>query len=270
LTIVYNTKVYKSGNVIEVYRYQESRVAGFKASKGKGSGAKFLNIEDFVDKDTGEINDVPVQDTKLESRAKSNIRARNNIRRLALSNFSGKESKFITFTFHENVQDLEEANTYFTKFIRSLKNYTKKKNDNEKLTYLAAIEFQERGAVHYHMICNGLPKYPNYKEIIDLWRKANKGKGGSVKVEDIRHVDNVGAYIVKYMTKADADERLVGKKMYQCSQGLDKPLEIAGEKAEELIKELGLEGKKIVYQNEYQDKHTLGKVTYQEYNLNRL
>ena len=253
-----------------MYRYQESRVAGFKASKGKGSGAKFLNIEDFVDKDTGEINDVPVQDTKLESRAKSNIRARNNIRRLALSNFSGKESKFITFTFHENVQDLEEANTYFTKFIRSLKNYTKKKNDNEKLTYLAAIEFQERGAVHYHMICNGLPKYPNYKEIIDLWRKANKGKGGSVKVEDIRHVDNVGAYIVKYMTKADADERLVGKKMYQCSQGLDKPLEIAGEKAEELIKELGLEGKKIVYQNEYQDKHTLGKVTYQEYNLNRL
>ncbi|MBE2978954.1 Rep protein [Bacillus megaterium] len=253
-----------------MYRYQESRVAGFKASKGKGSGAKFLNIEDFVDKDTGEINDVPVQDTKLESRAKSNIRARNNIRRLALSNFSGKESKFITFTFHENVQDLEEANTYFTKFIRSLKNYTKKKNDNEKLTYLAVIEFQERGAVHYHMICNGLPKYPNYKEIIDLWRKANKDKGGSVKVEDIRHVDNVGAYIVKYMTKADADERLVGKKMYQCSKGLDKPLEIAGEKAEELVRELGLEGKKIVYQNEYQDKHTLGKVTYQEYNLNRL
>lgn len=269
MTIVYNTKVYKSGNVIEVYRYQESRVAGFKDSKGKGSGAKFLNIEDFVDKDTGEINDVPVQDTKLESRAKSNIRARNNIRRLALSNFSGKESKFITFTFHDNVQDLEEANTYFKKFIKSLNYYLKKKGLSS-LQYLTVIEFQERGAVHYHMICNGLPKYPNYKDIIELWRKANKGKGGSVKLEKIDHVDNVGAYIVKYMTKADADERLVGKKMYQCSKGLDKPLEIAGDQAEELIKELGLEGKKIVYQNEYQDKHTLGKVTYQEYNLNRL
>jgi hypothetical protein len=31
------------------------------------------------------------------------------------------------------------------------------------------------------------------------------------------HVDNIGAYVIKYMTKEDADPRLIEKKMYQTS-----------------------------------------------------
>ncbi|WP_222129330.1 hypothetical protein, partial [Kocuria rosea] len=69
-------------------------------------------------------------------------------------------------------------------------------------------------------------------------------------------VDNLGAYVTKYMVKdlEKVDERLIGKKAYQRSLNLDKPkqlvLNFTKEKDRTLFEEL-TKHKKITYQTKY-------------------
>lgn len=130
-----------TGNIIEVYEYS-------KNVKGKG-GAK-------------ERGKSP-EDIKMINYINHTLRRRNNIRRLACANFSNMD-KFITFTFKENLQDLKQANLIFKNFIKRLKYYL---NDFE-IKYLAVIEFQSRGAIHYHTLMN-IP-YIKWEKILELWR----------------------------------------------------------------------------------------------------
>ncbi|MNQ94388.1 hypothetical protein D3C85_1099040 [compost metagenome] len=171
-------------------------------------------------------------------------------------NFTNR-SKFITLTFKENIDDLEQANKYFKAFIRKLK------KDCKDFQYLAVIEFQKRGAIHYHMLCN-MP-YMRVEKIREHWRSVI-GEG-NIDMQRIDHVDNIGAYVIKYMTKEDADARLIGKKMYQCSKGLQKPEELIGVEAEKVLAEL--QGKKIAYSNSYRSKQIDCEIVYSEYNLKR-
>lgn len=248
--------MYVSGNVIEVYNYEVERYRGYKRKPIKKKDKPLL-----IDYETGEI-----LDSRIESRERSNIRARNHLRRLILANFD-RNSKFLTLTFRKNVTDLTEANECFKQFVQNINRELKKKNKKSKLSYVAVVEYQKRGAIHYHIICN--LTYMRVEVIRDCWRRAVKEREGNIDLKNIKHVDNVGAYVVKYMTKADADERLIGKKLYQTSRGLKKPIEVVGREAEKYIERLGLEDKKIAYQTEYQDAHTLGTIEYLEYNLNR-
>lgn len=68
------------------------------------------------------------------------------------------------------------------------------------------------------MICN-LP-FIKKTELFDIWGN------GWVYINKIKHVDNIGAYVIKYMTKDSNDKRLQGLKAYNCSQGLERPTEI--------------------------------------------
>lgn len=258
---LYQTKVIVSGHVVEVYRYQEPRARGLKSKPG----AKLPTPRQYIDMETGEI--LSPEEVKLRNRQKNVQAQRNKVRRLALANFT-RHDKFLTLTFQENIQDIEKANKCFKQFIQNM-NRELARRDMPKLEYLAVIEFQKRGAIHYHMLC----KLPYFRvEIIrDCWRRAIKvtGKTGNIDLKDIRHVDNVGAYIVKYMSKDMVDMRLAGKKAFWCSRGLKRPREYIGEDAERIIKELKLEHKKTAYQSKYLDKQTHGEVSYQEYNLER-
>ncbi|MCU5009076.1 Rep protein [Bacillus paranthracis] len=244
----YNTKVVVSGGVIEVYKFQDTIFRGYESKRSGGGIAEYLD----VDHETGEIIE---KDSRVENRGRSNIRARNNIRRLALANFSNK-SKFLTLTFKENMTDITKANERFKEFVKRMR-----KHEQKDFKYLSVIEFQKRGAIHYHMLCD--LKYVKAKRIEELWGH------GFIKINRITHVDNIGAYVVKYMTKEDADERLIGKKMYQCSRGLEKPKELIGKKAEYVLAQLEKEGKKIAYSSEYENKQTGNKIEYREYNLSR-
>lgn len=150
---------------------------------------------------------------KAVNRVKVLGRARRDLRRIINSNVE-KYSKFLTLTFKDNVKDLDFANNEFKKFIKRL-NY----NYKIKVKYSAVIEFQKRGAIHYHCLLYNLTKKINVSELSRVWGN------GFVKINAIEKVDNVGAYVCKYMTKTD-DDRLKGRKMYFNSRGLNKPLEI--------------------------------------------
>lgn len=248
----YNIKAIVSGGVYEFYRYDDTMFRGYERKRRTGAFDTFHDSEGnpvVIDKETGEM--IP---KKLNSRARSNIRARNELRRLALSNFNNK-SKFITLTFKANMTDLTEANHLFGEFIKRLRKI------QPDLKYIVVIEFTKIGRIHYHVLCN--LKYMRAKKLEDLWGQ------GFIKINRITHVDNIGAYVIKYMTKEDADPRLIGKKMYQTSRNLDKPKELIGAEAQYLWERMQIEKRKKVYSSSYENKQTTNKIIYEEYNLAR-
>ncbi|MGG1370004.1 Rep protein [Priestia megaterium] len=248
----YNMKVVISGGVYEFYRYEDTVFRGYEQKRGASAVNIYYDSEGTalkLDYETGEL--IP---KNLESRARSNIRARNELRRLALSNFSNK-SKFITLTFKEDMRDIAESNKLFKAFARKLRKI------QTGFKYIAVIEFTKAGRIHYHMLCN--LKYVPAKKIEKAWGQ------GFIKINRIDHVDNIGAYVIKYMTKDDADTRLIGKKMYQTSKGLKRPEEIIGKKAEYLYEQMKKEQRKKVYSSSYENKQTTNKIFYEEYNLKR-
>ena len=229
----YNKKVIIAGNVIEVYEYEKSVHFGYKDtrknSKGRGSIAS--------------------ADDKEKNREKVLSRARKDLRRIINCNIQ-KYSKFLTLTFKDNVQDLDYANNEFKNFIKRL-NY----HYGIKIKYTAVIEFQKRGAIHYHCILYNLVQKINVQELQEIW------KHGFIKINSIDNVDNVGAYVCKYMTKTD-DDRLLGRKMYFNSRGLNKPQEI---KEPDLIAQLqsSLLNQALKYENTF--KNDYNSINYKQY-----
>lgn len=148
----------------------------------------------------------------LKNYANTNQRRRDMVRRLACCNFNAQYDKFFTLTFADNLTDVKQANYLFKKFKQKLQY-----KFGKDIKYLGVVEFQERGAVHYHVLSN-IPYIPQ-RDLQDLWGH------GFVFINAINHVDNIGAYIVKYMTKVTTDTRLQGLKAYLCSRNLIRPEE---------------------------------------------
>lgn len=248
-------KIIVTNHIIEIYEFQ--RMPG--GSDGKEDNDDY----DALDLDNTKLE---IEDRKDKRREQTVRDARNTTRRLALMNF-GERSKFITLTFKENVQDIDFADSEFKKFIKRFKY----KFGIDQLKYIAVREFQKRGAIHYHMICDWQADFPTEEEIRHHERILGQEvwKHGFVDIKQIDHVDNVGAYIIKYMTKDVAVEFFKGKKIYLCSKGLDRPLVYRDYYAEQIIKAYSLDAKKEVFTNSYESEY-LGTVTYKEFNLKRL
>lgn len=248
-------KVIKSGHIYEIYKYEYE-------PKKSNSKKEESDINDWFEVDrTEEMNlvlEITDQQKKEKNATRRSIRARNMIRRLASSNFDSS-SKFITLTFKKNETDLTAAHLHFDKFIKRLKYYLRKEKQHDNLKYICVVEFQKRGAIHYHMISN-MP-YVKNSTLAEIWRH------GFVKINRITHVDNVGAYIVKYMTKSGGDERLEGRKSYFTSKNnLERPHEFKGEVAVAILE--ALKHEKKVFSSSYTTEY-LGQCFYTEYNLNR-
>lgn len=122
------------------------------------------------------------------------------------------------------------------------------------------IEFTRKKRPHYHMVSD-LPYIPK-AQLAEIWRN------GFVKINDIRHVDNVGAYIVKYMTKEINEPLLRGRKTFFPSRGLIRPEEIGGDTGEAIAEDLKAQKKCPVFTNEYETEMQ-GACHYAEYNLKR-
>lgn len=241
-------KIIANGHVLEVYEYEKGVYSGFDGKGGRRS------------------KDDEKSDRSEEYRKQSNQKARNEVRRLVLSNFD-EHSKFMTLTFKENKTGIKECNYIFKKFIERLRYHVRKHSKIDKFKYVAVIEFQERGAVHYHMICNA--PYIKWDKLLKMWRGASGDEGG-VDVRDIKNVDNIGAYMVKYMLKDMNDNRLAGEKAYLSSRGLERSIVFRGNIVQNILENYGIgEKTKKVFTNSYISEHH-GEVVYKEYNLKRL
>lgn len=233
-----------TGDIIEVYNYEH-----YLSGKGNEKG------NNNKDLDTDEKTKQKNYNLRLQTR-------RDLIRRLACLNFNNKYDKFLTLTFKENITDLTFSHEEFKKFIKRLEY-----KQGKKLKYLAVIEFQNRGAIHYHCLINF--DYIPHEELQNIWGN------GFVFITSISHVDNLGAYLVKYMTKDNDDIRLRGKKGYLASRNLKRPETISNHDLSEFQKiedkiynRYNLNVLKPVYESEFlTDK--LGFCNYKQYNINR-
>lgn len=237
------SRVIVSGGVVEVYEYERPVYKGFKSKGGRKHEAD--------------------EEGKEKNRKDALRRARQKVRRIVNANVGAYgehcSSKFLTLTFGDNVTDLDVAHYEFEKFVKRL-NYLVFGTKVANLRYTAVTEFQKRGAVHYHVVLYNLP-YTKADVIEKVWGN------GFIKINKIDDVDNVGAYVCKYMVKDLDDDRLKGRKCYFNSRGLFKPVVIEDEKKVENIKRsLPREKRTVIaaYENDY-----TGIIVYKQYNLKR-
>lgn len=199
MAYAYDLKVVVSGKQVEVLKYKKQIWKDYKREE--------INTQ----KEPEQLNIFEQELLKKQKRKFSINRTKTEIRRLANSN--PQLNKFLTLTFAENITDLKKANYIFNKFILRM-NYK-----YPDLQYLAVIEFQKRGAVHYHLLCN-LP-YVEAVKLQTVWDQ------GFIRINRIDNINNVGAYISKYLGK-EMDERMFNKKKFFRSQNLKDPVEIIG------------------------------------------
>lgn len=249
---------------------------------------------------TIDVDSLPLDKEDLEkkenNRIKSIRRARNTV--LRVINCNPELKTFITLTFKDNVLDLDTANREFKKFAQRV-NYALSVGamhtlDNLNFKYVSVIEFQKRGAVHYHLLSNlcvdfeprrGKRKTLSQKKF-EVYFAQHIWKNGFVDVEPITvnpdinkdEVDNVGAYIVKYMTKDNDDIKLQGRKSYLMSKGLVRPTEVRtlsayvsnfGVENDYIEETYGLSNYQPNYKNTYYGDY-VGHVEFSEFNLKRL
>lgn len=223
----FNRRLIVSGKVIEYFEYERLVVRCPEKERVGRRNAAYTSAK-----------------IKADNREKTAQRAKQTVRRTI--NANPQLNKFLTLTFAENVKDLSKARYEFDKFIKRLK------TRYEEIKYINVVEFQKRGAVHFHLLCN-LP-YVDVNEVAQIWQN------GFIKINRIENVDNVGAYVTKYMTKGNIDERLIGRKCYSMSKGLNEPNEyIHTEEIDEILE--NIEDVKRVYTNEFKSEY-YGAVRY--------
>jgi len=187
-------KAVLSGSVLEIYNYEKAVHFGGCLSRHKRVGKRSSKVR----------------------RAFSISRARLRIRRLISANSGayGCRDVFVTFTFAENRLDLKTANKDWSDFILRLRyslGFSPK--------YLAVVEFQKRGAIHYHAVFFNIPFILDIKvKWASIWGL------GFIKINAVEHVRSLGAYLSKYLQKGVVDARLFNEKCYFVSRGLFKPV----------------------------------------------
>jgi hypothetical protein len=276
-----------SENIIRVRWYDHAPINGKKDIPEESEWEwlkkkKLQEIKDYVE----EGDSCPLREEKIKKDNTYNKnRSKSKFIDLVNANFDYRD-KFITLTFKDGVtvgrgdkkrlidnKSIESTNQAMDVFLKRMR----RKYPDMKFIYV--IEFQDkndRGAVHYHMICN-LPYIPN-KELNKLWGfghvrinaidSSKEYKENEVRYTEDGHVDNVGLYMSKYMVKDLEDTRLKGYRSWRCSQNMNRPERLSGELAYGFIELMGLKEKNpassATYPTEFQ-----GICNQLEYNLER-
>lgn len=234
-------KIITTGSITEIYESENGYVRELNRkvdTSRREIGSNGMTENERIEKDMLNLK------TSLN-------RSQKHLKRLINANIGAwgtEKAKFITLTFKSNIKHHETANPEFKKFIKRL-NYFVFKDKKAHLKYTCCVERQTRGALHYHVVFYNLP-YVKQKDLLKVWQKGNYG--GSLCVNAIDDVDNVGVYVAKYITKeindmkmqfmaehspqfregliADNNEHLINKfsklsakKLYFSSRGLIQP-----------------------------------------------
>jgi len=244
----YNKKIVRSGDIVEVFEYEiPVRTGNFKEHKENllGRAGKASEANQMLNRYT------------VQKRAKKTLRRLVNANVGQYQDARGRPylPKFYTLTFAENITCLDDSNYEWKKFIQRL-NY----HIGYKSKYVVVVEFQDRGAVHFHAIFFNLPYIPFLKVLLPLW-----GQGRRMRVNAIKEVDNVGAYVSKYMGKDLEDDKLVGEKCYFSSRGLLQPIETTEKSQVESVLSALPDGFKT-YETSFNNDYT-GEIKYRQYNL---
>ena len=148
--------------------------------------------------------------TTEESYYYNQRRKRNDIIDLVDINFENQKSCFITLTFADEVE-YQFAVNGFKGFARN----ARRRYNNFK--YVATIELQQRGVIHFHIICNITEQEECNQFVSNYWTY------GTYDVQSIYGRNKLALYMTKQFTAQDKTSLLFNRRCYFVSQGLDKP-----------------------------------------------
>lgn len=242
----YTKKTILSGKILETYTYSRPQ-------------KKPINTIDFSKQATHKAT----PENKEKNRKESLHRARKKLKRIINSNVDqGKRADvFLTLTFKKNIQDVKKGNRCLTLFLQRLRNFLLSKKGTV-LKYACCIEFQKRGAIHYHLCFFDFP-YIHATILEELWGH------GFIKIKKLSNQSDIGSYMTKYLTKNADTDKLRGEKTYWTSRNLEKPLVILGfsnisNRAIEILEKETQ--KKLLYFFSYKSEYQ-GYVQYSKYLL---
>ncbi len=240
---IYNTKIIESGDRLEIYKYQGYINIGGESNNQEGRRGK------------AEIEEEQKEDNKIRRRKETLTKARNDIIRLISCN---KDlNVFMTLTYKENYQDLKKSKAHLRLFFKKLR------QDHEALKYIYVLEFQERGAIHYHILTNikvdietAGPKERKKKLQKDLENNYCRKYWSNRGFIDIRKLDqegirNVSKYVAAYLVKDLLEIDLKGNRVYGYSNNLNKPIITTIESKASIEELIDIEGYKLAYTSDY-------------------
>ncbi|OEH81135.1 hypothetical protein BCR26_17560 [Enterococcus rivorum] len=189
---------------------------------------------------------------RIDRKAKYYKNKAQHIRRLVNMNFDS-QTKFLTLTFSDDLEELEKANYLFNKFIKRLNYRLTKKMNLPRTQYIATWEVQAKrriktgkAVIHYHVVLFNFP-FILADELQAIW------KHGFIRINQIPNdvaKAKYGSYVSKYFTK-DLAEKSEHKKAFFTSQNLKKPSEkvMSIENIEEIKQELQQSKNLELYKN---------------------
>lgn len=162
---------------------------------------KKLSEAEYAVLETGEVK--PFKRTKNRSEGLQSLyRTFKTLRYLINNNFTGAPNElFITLTFAKDadgwrpsVNDTEYLRKCYKKFIRLVK------KKYGKVEFIRVLEPHADGHAHFH----ALLRFDDYDKIFIANEDLNKMWGqGFVRVNSLKNVDNVGAYVSAYLADLD-------------------------------------------------------------------
>jgi hypothetical protein len=257
-------KVIKSGTVVEVYSYEKApKREGRPRTKSKPP------LRETPD-DRGLSGPPQKRDDNIR-------RSRQRFIRLVRSNTGrGDSNALITLTYAAIV-DIETATRHFNQFTGILR-----KALGNNFRYIGVPEFQERGAVHFHVLYWGLPaeliehERPNWKreEEIGQVDKIERGTRfiqncwayGYIDCISTDNSEKLAGYLAKYMSKAMYDDRLLRKRAYYCSRNVCRPDSSTFGPYVNFVNAQLEEKAKLISDHDFETKW-LGKANYKKYEL---
>jgi len=255
------TKVIKSGDLLEIFQYENDLIPQRKKRKPKWKR---------------------IWRPKPDRIRPDNIyRKKREFARLVRANLEGAvPPAMFSFTVVE-CSDLTVGYSFLTDYFARLR-----RSHGKAFRYIAVPEFQKRGAVHFHALIWGLPEEEIKNETPHWDREEDIGDMGKIK-RGTRHYQNIWArgyldcmatdgseklagYLAKYMSKAMFDKRLLGQKSYSASRNVLRSVRLPFASAVAYSKEIwGIDLSTDVPLQEriYQSKY-LGTGRYRVYKIN--
>lgn len=146
---------------------------------------------------------------------------------------------FITLTIsNKEIQDHQFCYKNLLKPFLDWLTKTKKVN-----SYIWKAELQKRGQIHYHIT---ISNFIHHSEIRGKWNYLQTKNGliakgttpPSTEIKQVKNINNIEAYLAKYISKVERDNKGLNCKVWDCSTNLKKNKFFKIEYNEENIKKL--------------------------------
>lgn len=231
--LAYNTKIIETPTTKEIWIYEKPV---FRQSEEDNTTCHIKATRKTFDELSAKK-----QAISLQRKQKYYKEKRWEIARLIDCNYDN-QTKFLSMSFKENIQDIDYTNKQFKNFIQRL-NYYQFNTKTQKIKYIATWEYQKRGAIHYHLVLFDFP-FIQLPALNKLWGH------GTLQINrvDVDGAQSIGRYISKYFSK-DLALKEHKKKAFFKSQNLKIPKETKLMLTDDILADLQKEN--IIFQKEY-------------------